>query len=257
MTPPGRCGLVLGASGPNSVGWAIAEALVADGAEVAVTTRPQRTASLEAAGAAAGFAGVWGVDADDSATLESCLADLRDRWGRLDFLVHTWMHVPAGVLARPLTALQRSEFDAAMGAGVYGYIDAAARARTLLQAGDHPAVLALSSACRERMTPRYHIAGIAKAALSGAVLYLAQELGRDGIACNALSFSFLPTDGAERVVGADAAGATVTHLARKSPLKGGVTMPAVARAAVWLCSHAEGMTAETLELDGGFSRRYF
>ncbi len=255
--PDGPCGLVLGASGPNSVGWTLAEALRAEGAAVAVTTRPGRVDSLTTAAAAAGFAGLWGVDAGQPPTLDACLDDLSRRWGRLDFLVHTWMHVPEGVLAKPLTAVTRGDFDAAMGPGVFGLIDAVARALPLLEASERARVLTFSSACRANMTPNYHVAGMAKAALSGAVLYLAQELGPKGIACNALSFSFLATGGAERVVGEQAAQATVAHLAKKAPLRGGTSMQAVARAGVWLACHVEGMTAEIVELDGGFSRRYF
>ena len=50
-----------------------------------------------------------------------------------------------------------------------------------------PRVVALTSACSHRMTPNYHVAGIAKAALEATVLYLAMQLGRDGVLVNAVS----------------------------------------------------------------------
>lgn len=249
--------LVLGVSGTDSAGWAIARALQAEGAQVAVTTRPARLAELAPLAEEAGLAGVWGVDADQPDTLAACLAELGERWGGLDALVHTWMHVPSSALAGPLSALRREDFDATMGPGVYGFIQSVGQALPLLQQRPGARVLTLSSACRGRMTPRYHAAGIAKAALAGVVVYLAQELGPLGIACNALSFGFQATGGAKRVVGEDAACATVTHLARKAPLAGGASMDDIGAAAAWLCLRARGITAETIEVDGGFSRRYF
>lgn len=256
--PKPRVGLVLGASGPRSVGWAIAQQLASDGAEVAITARPARCEGLRDASDEAGFAGLWGVDAAQPETLDACLAELDRRWRRLDFLVHTWMQIPAGVLSQPLRDVRREDFDLAMGAGVFGFVSAASRAQPMLARSAAPRVVTLTSACRRRMTPRYHLAGIAKAALDGALIYVAQELGEHGIACNAVSFSLIATPGAEKVVGVDAAASTSAWLAKKAPLKGGVDGEAVASTVAWLCSPmARGITAETIEVDGGFSKRYF
>src|SRR5690606_25197280 len=125
--------------------------------------------------------------------------------GRLDFVVHTIAHAPAGVLARPLLALEQHHFGAALDASVFSLVAAARHASPRLERSPSGRIVTLTSASARLMTPNYHLMGIAKGALDATVLYLAQELGPRRIACNAVSFSLIPTDGALRVVGAEAA----------------------------------------------------
>lgn len=252
-----RCGLVLGMSGRNSLGYHCATTLRSFGAEVAVTYRPARRDTCAPLAEEAGCALHFGVDADDEASLAAAVQALDAAWGRLDFLIHTLVHVPAGVLARPLVELSRHDFHAVMDSGVHSLIMACRHAAPLLERSPSPRVVALTSASDQLMTPNYHAVGIAKAALVAAVRYLAYELGPRGILCNAVSFSLLPTDGAMRAVGAETARATHAALARRAPTRRALEFAHVTNTIAFLVSAlCENMTGEVMTVDGGFARTY-
>ena len=106
--------------------------------------------------------------------------------------------------------------------------------------------------------PRYHVVGMAKAALESAVRYLALELGPRGILCNAVSFSLVETDAAVRAVGADAAQATRRHLAKRAMTATNTTLRDVGNTVAYFVSPLlANVTGELLTVDGGFSRSYF
>jgi enoyl-[acyl-carrier protein] reductase I len=108
------------------------------------------------------------------------------------------------------------------------------------------------------MTPHYHVAGIAKAALDATLLYLAHELGPSGILCNAVSPALIATDGAVAAVGADAAASTRAHLARRAATRAATEPDDVAACAAWLASAScRNITGETITVDGGHARSYF
>lgn len=254
----GRVGVILGVSGRNSLGYQCAQAFTAMGARVAITYRPART---EGGGALAGeldCAAHFPLEAQDEAGLTRVAAALTAEWGRLDFLVHTWMHVPHGVLRQPLVDLGRDEFHEVLDTGVYSLILACRHLSPLLARSAQPRVVAFTSACAEQMTPGYHVAGVSKAALVAALRYLAYELGPQGIMCNAVSFSLLPTDGANRAVGAEVAARTHDAITARSATHLPLSPRHVTGAAAYLCSELSGnMTGEVLTVDGGFSRVYF
>jgi enoyl-[acyl-carrier protein] reductase I len=249
----GRRGVVVGVSGERSVGGACARALRELGAEVAITCRPGRVDSVAGIGDA-----TLVMDVDDEAAVDQAFAELDTRFRRLDFLVHSIMHVPPGLLDRPLTEVDRASFSAVLAAGVHSLISVCKRARPLLARSTAARVVTITSPCGHRMTPHYHVAGIAKAALESAVLYLAYELGPAGILCNAVSPGLIDTDGAVAVVGADAAASTRTYMARRAATRNPTDLTDVAASVAWLCSPMlRNMTGEVMAVDGGYARSYF
>ena len=249
----GRRGVVVGVSGERSIGGACARAMRELGAEVAITCRPGREAGVAAIADL-----VLTMDVADAASMDEAFRQLDRRFGRLDFLVHSVMHVPSGLLDRPLCEVEREELTGVLDVGVYSLIALCRRARSLLAASTAPRVVTISSPCGHRMTPHYHVAGIAKAALESAVLYLAHELGPAGILCNAVSPGFVDTDGAVSVVGADAAASTRTYMARRAATRRATDLTDVAGSVAWLCSAMmRNVTGEVVAVDGGFARSYF
>lgn len=254
----GARGAIVGVSSERSIGYACALAARALGAEVAITYRPARASDGARLAEQLGAAVHAPLEADDPAAIEEAFGAFDQAFGRLDFLVHTLMHVPSELLERPLTELGRDDFARVLDVGVHSLLQLCRHARPLLGRSAAPRIVTISSPCSRRMTPHYHVAGIAKAALESALLYLAQELGPAGILCNAVSPALLATDGALAVVGAGAAASTRAHLAKRAPTRKPIELEDVADCVAWLCSPmARQITGEVITLDGGYSRSYF
>jgi enoyl-[acyl-carrier protein] reductase I len=260
-TPPilaGRRGVIVAVSSEESIGFHAAARLHALGASVAIAHRPARREAALRLAERAGAELTVPIEVDDDASIAAAFGEIDRAWGRLDFLVHTVVHVPEGVLAAPLIELRREDFRAVLETAAYSLVALCGRAAPLFAKSLHPRVVAISSACGNRITPHYHVAGIAKAALESALMYLAAELGPKGVLCNAVSPSLLATDGAVRAVGAANAAATRAHLAKKAPTRRPVDYADVSDAVAFLCSTlCRNTTGEVISVDGGYAKNYF
>jgi enoyl-[acyl-carrier protein] reductase I len=251
-----RSGLVLGVSSRDSVGFHCAEELRAHGADVAVSLRPSRSAFMSEL-AERGYGPVE-LDALDEGSVERAITRVGLSFGRLDFLVHTLVHVPDGALERPLTALGAREFADAMEVGVRSLLLAARFAKPWLEKSSSPRIVALLSGGADFAMPSYHIIGIVKAALAAAIRYLGAELGPSGILCNAVNFSMLETEAARRVIGVERTSQTRQHLAKRAMTCVPLSYADVTRAIAFLVSPlCSNLTGEALLVDGGFSKSYF
>jgi enoyl-[acyl-carrier protein] reductase I len=249
-------GLVLGVSSRGSVGFHTAEELRAHGAEVAVSLRPSRSAFMSEL-AESGYVPVE-LDALDEDSVERAIQHVGQRFRRLDFLVHTLVHVPDGALGRPVTELSAAEFAEAMEIGVRSLLLAARHAKPWLEKSTSPRIVTLLSGGADFAMPNYHLVGMVKAALAAAVRYLAAELGPAGILVNAVNFSILETDAARRVIGAERSAQTRQHLAKRAMTQAPLAYSDVTRAIAFLASPlCSNLTGEALLVDGGFSKSYF
>jgi enoyl-[acyl-carrier protein] reductase I len=247
----GRRGLVVGVSGERSLGWPIACALADRGAELAIACRPRRHAQVAALAEPRGF-DTYPIDVDDPASTAAAFAALERSWGRLDFLVHSVVHVPDGLLDRSLLDVTRGDFERVVSVAAYSLIALCGHARLLFRASTGPRVVTLTSSGSRRALPRYHVAGIAKAALESAVGYLALELGRDGVLVNGVCAGLVGTDGARRALGAANVEAARARLARRALTGRATDAGDVAECVAWLASpSARNITGEILRVDGG------
>jgi enoyl-[acyl-carrier protein] reductase I len=252
----GKRGLVLGVSSQEGVGFHAAQALRQQGAEVAVSLRRARGAFMSRL-AEDGYVTVE-LDAKEAGSIERAVAQVGERFGRLDFLVHTLVHVPEGALTRPVTSLSERELADAMEIGVRSLLVAVQQARPWLEKSSTPRIVTLLSGGADFAMPHYHVVGMVKAALSAAVRYLAAELGPAGILCNAVNFSMLETDAARRVIGEERTAQTRQHLAKRAMTRAPLGYPDVTGAIAFLASPlCSNLTGEALLVDGGFSRNYF
>lgn len=253
----GRRGVIVGISSRNGVGYRSAATLRAMGAELGITSRAERREDALRMAEELGCSYAE-LEATDEGSIERAFSRLGSALGRLDFLVHTLVHVPEGALARSLLELSAAEFAAAMEVGVRSLIAVSRCALPWLERSDAARIVALQSSGGELAIPGYHVVGIAKAGLGAAVRYLAQELGPRGVSCNALSFSILETDAAERFIGRDKTRETRRYLAKRSMTRKPVEFSDVAHGLAFLVSPlCRNVTGETLNVDGGFSRGYF
>jgi enoyl-[acyl-carrier protein] reductase I len=248
--------LVLGVSSQNGVGYHTARAFRAQDAAVTITHREARRETVAPLAAALGCERVE-LDFRDESRVERVFANVGERYERLDFLVHTLVHVPDGVLEKPVTELSAADFAHVMEVGVRSLLVACRYALPWLRRSDAPRVVTLLSPGSDRAVPHYHAVGMVKGALAAAVRYVALELGPLGVLCNAVSFSIVETDAARRVIGEELAQKTRGALAKRAFTRRATDYADVVNALTYLASPlCTNVTGETLHVDGGFSRAY-
>lgn len=246
----GKRGLVMGVANDRSIAWGIAKACAEAGAELAFTYQGEGFGKrLEPLAASVGSDVMLDVDVTDDASLDAAFNTLQDRWGTLDFVIHAIAYADKTELSGRILDTSRSNFNNCMEISAYSLIEVARRAHPMM-VDNGGTVLTLSYLGAERVTPNYNVMGVAKAALEGAVRYLANDLGPEGIRVNAISPGPMKTLAMSAIGGARN---TYRHTDSNAPLRSNATLEAVGGTAVYLCSDAGACTTgEVLHVDGGF-----
>jgi enoyl-[acyl-carrier protein] reductase I len=248
----GKRALIVGVASDRSIAWGIAQAMHAQGAELAFSYAndkfKERVVPL-AAQLGSSLTMPLDVQLDDQ--LDSAFALLARSWGQLDIVVHAVAFAPREALAGGFTAnTSREAFRVAHEVSSYSFT-ALARAAAPLMAAKGGALLTLSYLGAERSMPSYNVMGLAKASLEANVRYLAADLGAQNIRVNAISAGPIKTLAAAGIGGFRR---ILSHVAQAAPLRRNVTLEDVGNAAVFLCSEwAAGVTGEILHVDNGFS----
>lgn len=245
----GKRALVMGVANDRSIAWGIAQALAANGAELAFTYQGEAFGKrVQPLAASVGSDLLVDVDVTDDASLDAAFAALADRWGRLDIVVHAIAFSSKDELTGRFVNTSRENFRNSLDISCYSLIEVARRALPLMTAGG--TILTLTYGGSNRVTPFYNVMGVAKAALESAVRYLANDLGPDGIRVNAISPGPMKT-----LAGAAIGGArkTYRHTEANAPLRANATLEAIGGTAVWLASDwGACTTGEVVMVDGGY-----
>ncbi|MBX9702509.1 MAG: SDR family oxidoreductase, partial [Acetobacteraceae bacterium] len=182
----GRRGLIMGVANDRSIAWGIAQAVAAQGAEVAFTYQGEALEKrVRPLAESVGARHVLPCDVADDASVDAAFAVLREDWGGLDFLVHAIGFADKNFLRGKYLDTPRDVFLQALDISCYSFVSVAQRAVPLMRPGG--ALLTMSYLGAERVTPHYNVMGVAKAALEASVRYLAADLGGLGIRVNAIS----------------------------------------------------------------------
>lgn len=246
----GQRALVVGVASPRSIAAGIAAAMHREGAELALTYQTDKLRPrVDALAQELGCHTVLPLDVADDAQIESCVAQLGERWDRLDTLVHSVGYAPRDQLAGRFTdSITREGYRISHDISAYSFAALAAAARPLMTQGG--ALLTLTYLGAVRAIPNYNVMGPAKASLEAIVRFLAADLGPDGIRVNAISAGPIKTLAAAGISGFRN---ILGHVAAQSPLRRNVTIEDVGNAAAFLCSDlAAGITGETIYVDAGY-----
>ena len=248
----GKRALIIGVATERSIAWGIAQAMHAQGAELAFTYGAERlkdrvTPLAESVGSKI----ILPLDVTVDAQIEGVFSALQQQWGSLDILIHAVAFAPADALAGDfVSSTTRENFAVAHDVSSYS-LTALTRAALPLMAGRNGAVLTLSYLGAVRSVPAYNVMGLAKASLEANVRFLAANLGAKGIRVNGISAGPIRTLAAAGIPGLRK---MLAHVAQASPLRRNVTQEDVGKAAAFLCSDmASGVTGEILYVDGGFN----
>ena len=245
----GKKGLIMGVANNRSIAWGIAQALHAQGAELAFTY--QGEALKKRVGPLAESVGsntLLPCDVTDMAQLDSVFDSLKTQWGKIDFLVHAIAFSDKDDLKGRYLDVSRENFLMAMDISCYSFTAAAKRAAALMTDGG--SMITLSYYGAERVMPHYNVMGVAKAALEASVRYMAEDLGKDGIRVNALSAGPMKTLAASGI-------GDFRYILKwnenNAPLRRNITMEDVGGAGLYLLSNlSSGVTGETHHVDSGY-----
>jgi enoyl-[acyl-carrier protein] reductase I len=251
----GKQGVIFGIANELSIAWAIAQQLQKAGAAIGYThlpdkdpERPKNRNKVARLVEPIGSKFLIPCDVSSDEQLDQTFDHIKAEFGKVDFLVHSVAFAPPADLTGPVYRSSRDGFKLAMDISVYSLIAMCGRAQGILNPGG--SVLALTYLGGEKVIPGYNLMGLCKAALENSILYLAHELGPQGVRVNCISAGPIRTLSVKGVSGSDRMFDLYDVAA---PLRRNVTAEEVGKAALFLLSDlGSGVSAETLHVDAGY-----
>ena len=242
--------MVFGLANKRSIAWAIAQKLSAAGAQIAICYQNERLrAEAEALAGELPAAATFQCDVSVDAEIDTVFAQLKERYGKLQTVVHSVAFAPADALQNDFLLTSRDAFRVAHEISVYSLIALSRGAAPLLTEGG--SIITMTYYGSQKVVPRYNVMGVAKAALEATVRYLAADLGARKIRVNAISAGPIKTLAARGIGGL---GEMLKVHAERSPLKRNIEPAEVGDAALFLASSlSSGISGEVLYVDCGYN----
>ena len=246
----GKRGLVMGVANDHSIAWAIAKSLHAQEAELAFTYQGDAFGKrLEPLAASVGADVLIPCDVEDIASVDNVFAVLKEKWGKIDFLVHAIAFSDKNELKGRYADTTRENFVRTMIISCFSFTEIAKRAADIMPDGG--ALVTLTYGGSTRVMPNYNVMGVAKAALESSVRYLAGDFGPKAIRVNAISAGPMRT-----LAGAGIGDARAMFNFQNShaPLRRTITTEEVGGAGLYLLSPlSSGVTGEIHYVDSGYN----
>lgn len=248
----GKNAIVTGIANNRSIAWGIAQQLHKAGANLGITYLPDDKGKMEKKVAELveplNPSLFLPCNVQDDEQVKSTFDTVRDKWGKLDILIHCLAFAKKEDLSGDFSSTSRSGFNLAMEVSTYSLAQLAGFAKPLMTNGG--SIVTLTYLGGVRAIPNYNVMGVAKAGLEASVRYLAAEMGPQNIRVNAISA------GPIRTLASSAVGGIldmIHHVEQVAPLRRTVTQVEVGNTAAFLCSDlASGITGQVLYVDAGY-----
>ncbi len=244
----GKRGLIVGIANDQSIAYGCARALQSAGAELAITylnakAEPHVRPLAEGLEAAL----ILPCDVREPGELEAVFAAIQEKWGRLDFLLHSIAFAPREDLHGRVVDASSAGFSQAMDVSVHSFLRMAKLAEPLMQHGG--TFLTVTFYGSSRVVEHYNLMGPVKAALESSVRYVAAELGPKGIRAHAISPGPIRTRAAS---GIDRFDELLADAAAQVPIHQLADINDVGQLARYLVSDAaKHITGTVIPVDGG------
>ena len=248
----GRRLLITGVLTQDSIAYAVAERAQAAGAEVVltgfgrglrITERIARRLPSEPP--------VLELDVNDPAHLEALAADLEERWGALDGVLHAIAFAPEDALGGGFLTAPAESAELAFRTSAFSLKALAAALAPLLERAEPSGAIVGLDFDATVAWPVYDWMGVAKAALESINRYLARDLGSAGVRSNLVSAGPIRTMAARSIPGF---GDLADLWEQGAPLGWDPRDPSVvADVCLFLLSPlARAVTGEIVHVDGGY-----
>lgn len=242
--------LVVGVANRSSIAWGITEALLREGARVALTYQNERLAArvMELANSVEPNIPCYEMDATSPESVEKVFKQLDKDWGGLDGLVHSIAYAPKEDLTPGIVKTSLEGWNTALHVSSYTLLELIRGAMPLFEKSGGGSVISLTYDTT-KVYPNYNLMGIAKTTLEAAMRYAAWDGGQKNVRVNAVSAGPIKTLAARGISGFSK---MLDEAARKSPLGRNVTTEEVGNAAMFLLSPlSTGITGQILYVDAG------
>jgi enoyl-[acyl-carrier protein] reductase I len=246
----GKKALIMGVTNEHSLAWPITQKLREAGASLAFSYQGERLREkLEKLTADIPKVLLYEVDVTNEAALGAMFADLKAKWGSLDYVVHSIAYAPRPAMEGRYIETTQADWTTALQVSAYSLVAVAREAEALLNGGG--SIITLTYYASEKVVPKYNVMGVAKAALEASVRYLAYELGSKNIRVNAVSAGAARTVAAMSIPGFRKMTAKYNAVA---PLKRMISHEEVGNLGFYLLSPlSSGTTGQTVYVDAGYS----
>lgn len=249
MLLQGKKILVTGVANHRSIAWAIAKFCAEQGAQIGLTYQNERLKSNVEKLVGDMSADLFMCDVCDDAQMVDLFAEIKQKWGQIDGLVHSIAFANKEDLKGAFHETSREGFKLAHDISSYSLVTLANHAQPLMEASGG-SIICMSYLGGERVFTNYNVMGVAKASLEMAARYLASELGQHQIRVNIVSPGPIRTLAAAGISGFSG---ILDHVANMAPLKRNISQEEVAKTSAFLLSDlSSGVTGETIHVDAGF-----
>lgn len=245
----GKRGLIMGVANDRSIAWAIARACRDQGAEMAFSYQGEALGKrVKPLAESVGSDILIECDVADDSSMDACFAQIEERWGKLDFLLHAIGFSDKNELRGRYVDTTRDNFTMTMDISIYSFTAVVQRAEKLMTDGGSCVTLTYYGA--EKVMPHYNVMGVAKAGLEASVKYMAMDLGPKNIRVNAMSAGPMKTLAASGI-------GDFRYILKwnelNSPLRRNVTQDDVGKSGMYLLSDlSSGVTGENHHVDAGY-----
>jgi len=194
----GHKSLIVGIANEDSIAYGCAKAFREAGADLAVTWLSDKARPhVEPLADALGVDIKGQLNVETPGELEELFEQVRERWGKLDSLVHSIAYAPKDDLQGGLLDCSAEGFARAMDVSCHSFVRMARLAAPLMTEGG--TMFAMSYHGAQKVVNNYNLMGPVKAALEAACRYLAFELGPQQIRVHAISPGPLKTRAASGI----------------------------------------------------------
>jgi enoyl-[acyl-carrier protein] reductase I len=246
----GKIGLVAGVANKRSIAWAIAQAWHEAGAKLIFTYQGERLKDNveQLAGAFGEDTLMLPCDVTSDEQVDQVFAQIKERYGKLDLLLHSIAFAPKEALEGEFINTSREAFKVAHDVSAYSLVSLSRGAAPLMTDGG--SIVAMSYYGAEKVVPHYNVMGVAKASLEASTRYLAYDLGPQKIRVNCISAGPMNTLAARGISGFTA---MLKHYEANSPLKRNVLPEELGATGVFLASNGSAsITGQVLYVDSGY-----
>ncbi|PWW45641.1 enoyl-ACP reductase FabI [Melaminivora alkalimesophila] len=243
----GKKGLILGIANDSSIAFGCARLARQLGAEVVASCLNDKARRFVEPHTAPLGIDLVHCDVEAPGELDAIVQHAANKFGRLDFVIHSIAWAPLSDLHGHVVDSSREGFGRAMAISCHSFAELARLCVPHMHAGG--SMLSMTYLGSGEAVPNYGLMGPVKAALESMVRYMAMELGPKNIRVHAVSPGPILTRAGSGIANFDTLMATAQA---KAPLQRLVTLDEIAQLSAFLCMEAaSGMTGQTIYVDGG------